>query len=234
MKKIFVFNGCSQTGGKEVLKDNPEALDPITRNHTWAKHLQMLMNPEGTFVNLGTSGSSNESIFRNTVDWLANNQDALQDVFVAIMWTEPNRFEFQCLDGYPRDVIAGQIKYKNAEEKYLNTFANEYLNRKKLTQLKSFNLMLSMEYLLTSFGVPFIFLNGFKHAHFYNPFDIFHYSAYGKLSKYKAKKEFIDDEYCICNVLDAAGFESTKGLHYYEDAHKYYANYIYERLGELT
>lgn len=231
MKKIFMFNGCSQTAGKEVVDGIWDLPEEVTRNHTWAKHFQMLMNPEGDFVNIARSGCSNESIFRTTVDWLAANQDALQDVYVAVMWTEPNRFEFEALNGFPMDVISVGSVFKNAEEKYLNKFSNEYLANKKLTNVKTLNLMLALESILISNGIPFIFLNGFNNHHFYS-FDDRINSSYIKLSKYKSKVGYMNGAYGLDEVLSAGGFTRTKHWHYLEDAHKYYANYIFEKLGE--
>jgi len=232
MRKIFLFNGCSQTAGKEVVQGNWELPDDVTRNHTWAKHLHTLMNPNAQYVNIARSGSSNESIYRTTVEWLADHQESLQDVFVAVMWTEPYRFEFESMSGAPVDVIGATTTFKNSEEKYLNKFANEYLVNKKLTRQNSLNLMLALESMLIANGIPFIFLNGFNNAHFYD-FRERSNSTYAKLSKYKGKVGYLADEYSLDEVLTNAGFKRTAFWHFFEDAHKYYANHIFTRLGEM-
>jgi hypothetical protein len=232
MKKVFVFNGCSNTAGREVLKDFPEATDFETRDHTWAKHLQNQMNPDGEFVNLGRSGASNESIFRETLSWLSRNQDKRQDTFVAIMWTEPNRFEFEFLNGDKSDIIAASSHFRRPEEKYLNSFANEYLSNKELTRIKNLNLMLSLEAILNQYEVQHIFLNGFPMKHFYHGHWV-QFTDYVKLSKYPGKAQLMSDELCMLTVLEREGFTPTKHLHFYEEAHKYYANYIFNKLGEL-
>lgn len=231
-KSVFLFNGCSQTAGREVLKDDQDAPDDVTRNHTWAKHLQMHLNPNGEFHNIARSGASNESIFRTTVDWLAANQDKHQGTFAAIMWTEPNRFEFEDLKGFRMDLIAATTQFRSNDEKYLNRFINEYLAGRKIAQDRSLNLMLSLECILKAHNIPFIYLNGFNNHHFYNVAKMAQ-SPFGVLSTFKGKDRFFKDEYSFCHLLQEAGFKSTPWMHYLEEGHKYYADLIYNNLGDM-
>jgi len=231
----YVFNGCSQTAGKEVLVDRPNADDKVTRNHTWAKHLYELMDKEhnGQFINIARSGASNDSIFRETIEWLGRNPPKEEgDTFMAIMWTEPNRFEFEMLDGFCRDIIAASGEFRSQEEKYLNKFVNEYLANKDLTCKKAYNTMLALGGILDSAGVDYIFLNGFNFSHFYKHY-IRQISPFLQLSSYKGKEMLLDDKLSLYQVLTNAGFEHTKFYHFNEAGHKYYAQYVYENLKDI-
>lgn len=231
-KSVFLFNGCSQTAGREVLAHDQEAPDEITRNHTWAKHLQMKLNPNGEYHNIARSGASNESIFRLTVDWLAANQDKHQETFAAIMWTEPNRFEFESLKGFRMDLIAASTHFRSHDERYLNQFINEYLAGREIAQDRSLNLMLATECLFRAHDIPFIYVNGFNNHHFYNKSPMEH-SPFARLSQYKGKDRYFKDEYSFCHLLEQAGFKSTPWMHYLEEGHKYYADLLYNKLGDM-
>lgn len=226
----FVFNGCSQTAGREVLVNDPDAPDWVSNKHVWAKHLMDLINEDGEYVNLAESGSSNDSIYRSTIEYLASCKSH-KDMFVGIMWTEPQRFEFELMDGSKIDIIAASKANRNSEEKYLRKFVNEYMAYKDLTAKRNLNYFLSMEKILESLGIPYIMCNGFNNSHFYRD-DLVAGSPYMALSTYKGKSLFIEDRLSLFGVLNDK-FEMTKHYHFREDAHKYYAYHLHNILGEL-
>jgi len=80
LKKLLFTHGCSFTS--EPRGDTPR----------WPTYLAKQLNMD--YFNHGIGGYGNHGIFRGTVNWLLENKDRWNEIFIVIQWTACCRWEF--------------------------------------------------------------------------------------------------------------------------------------------
>lgn len=89
---LLFANGCSHTQGAETTASNkPE------KNIQFAYPKYVAEHFERDYINISTSGCSNEWIVSSTINWLMENEDKTENIFVVVGWTT-----------YPRKTICNE------------------------------------------------------------------------------------------------------------------------------
>jgi hypothetical protein len=100
---ILYANGCSHTAAAEAVVPDAFAVDdgkngidrrphPLNLAASWCTHLARDL---GMALHCDAeSASSNDRIIRTTREWIANNPDQLQNVFMVIQWSTWERKEW--------------------------------------------------------------------------------------------------------------------------------------------
>lgn len=95
--KTLVAIGCSHTAGAELYKgisDHPKSKE-LSFASIVAKELDM------HYINLAQNGASNDYIFRNSIKFINEHIDCINDFFFLIGWTSAWRFELRYRDDDP-------------------------------------------------------------------------------------------------------------------------------------
>lgn len=86
MDKILLIVGCSHAAGAEIDGTTDSSFN---RQNSFGNILAEKLNR--TAVNIASSGSTNSSILRNTIEYVENHQS--KDMIILISWTESTRVE---------------------------------------------------------------------------------------------------------------------------------------------
>lgn len=226
MKKYFYFNGCSQTAGAEIVPDASNMSQDETKKLTWPNELTKLINPDGIIINDAENGGSNDRIFRSIIEWIDKNPEKLKDTFMVIMWTEPNRFEFELLNNFRFNAICGAAG-RNAEERYLIDFVTTHYVNTQLNEFKNLHYMYAIETILKFHSIEFLFVNAFNFKLYYKC-DILKNTPLIKTENAERNIRLLNDELCFKDILEKGGFKSNNSLHFTKPAHDYYANFLYD------
>ena len=90
--KTLYANGCSFVWGDELYSDNKGWKELKNKEQRWSRKFSE--SYEFNEVNESLNGSSNDRIFRTTKDWILDNQGKLENTFVVIGWSQPERTEW--------------------------------------------------------------------------------------------------------------------------------------------
>jgi hypothetical protein len=107
----FYVNGCSLTLGASFGYCDKHSQNKIS----WAKQLEKEFNCE--VINDALSCSSNERIVRTTVEYVKNNYNTKDEMFIWICWSGPDRFEFFVNDPIDIDII-NKMPWAGKEQLY--------------------------------------------------------------------------------------------------------------------
>lgn len=147
----LIVNGCSYTAGNEL---------KIPDKSTWAYHLSSEFD---SLTNLAASASSNQRIFRTTLNYISEMKDS-SDCFFIIGWTQPSRIEF-FLDGYNRYYQATPINlnmYREFAPGYQSAYTYfQYQTNRLADGMKTVENIISLQSLFKSKGIPYLMFNTF-------------------------------------------------------------------------
>lgn len=92
--KTLVAIGCSHMAGSELYQGRGD--HPKSKELSFAATVAKGMNLD--YINLAQNGASNDYIYRNTIKFINNNLEYINDYFFLIGWTSAWRFELRYRD----------------------------------------------------------------------------------------------------------------------------------------
>lgn len=92
--KTLVAIGCSHTAGAELYKGYGD--HPKSKELSFAASLAKGLGLE--YINLAQNGASNDYIYRNSIKFINENIDNIEEYFFLVGWTSAWRFELRYRD----------------------------------------------------------------------------------------------------------------------------------------
>ena len=186
----LLVNGCSFTGGSDVIHDESGTLTP-TPDYVWSNYTDV------DTTNIAIAGNSNDKIIRTTLEHLSNNDyDG-----VIIQWSALYRLE-RYIEQYnlwgnicnvpgvlhKEDTVPNQVEQRDGEQlfglhfdkfeedhgeklntldKLLTAASNNYiwLNSEVDYRIKFMQDVLLMQYALEKMDMPYLFTSMSQHSH---------------------------------------------------------------------
>ena len=217
MKKLVTF-GDSFTYGDELKN----------RSDAWPQQLANKLNYQ--LINYGEPASSNDSMLRNLVEFLANPAENIGTALVVIGWSNPGRKEYADEAGvyslWPgsnaNKFTSGALGWREELVEYINKYHNtEWFCKNYLINV------LSAQTILKDRKIPYLML------------DIVHNEYYKKLHLrgLKPMADLIDHDKYIgwgeSGMMEWAGHTKRgPGGHFLEDGHKIVADVIFKHISK--
>lgn len=159
MKYKYLFtNGDSWTWGQGLQEDQ---LDGIPRGQ-WPEVLGNKLNLK--VINIAENGSSNERIFRSTMEWVIENKDKIEDTIIVIGWTVSDRWEWwdnfekswtKCYANHGGDTLTYKMSKKWWTDFYTRFFDIDKMSYKSIVNI------ISLQNFLKQNKCNYIFFQGF-------------------------------------------------------------------------
>ena len=143
MKTLYV-NGCSHTAGSEC-------------NTNYANIIGQKLNYK--VINKATPGGGNHKIYRETMEYLCNDNHPVD--FVIIGWTTHERFEFS-FDGENTDYTLYKESYNKELEKFYR-YADLHMADWDLGLQNTITYQLGLQTFLESKNIDYRYINMFNH-----------------------------------------------------------------------
>ena len=239
---ILVANGCSHTAGAEI--EHPQQGDCYEK--AWPSHLGNLLNYDS--INLSMSGASCHRVVRTTFEYLdvyaeKYNYD-YKNLFFVIMWPgwyrteihtgEINKYNFFDNNWCPL-VIGNDERYKetltNNDYVYYKSWVNSLDRYHHIVDYC--NDIILLQNTLQKYGIKYLFWNASCITLDRDP-------AYKPWLSHINPKRFphlYNSEHCFTELCRLSGqniaqpsIDSGFASHYDEEAHKWFANYLYNYL----
>jgi len=242
---ILVVNGCSHTTGAEIDSHH----SPHCFEKAWPAHLAELLGWE--VINLARSGGSAKRVVRTTINWLGGHyKKEMQNkiIFIALwpgvsrteLRTDRHLYENDAGDCYEEDGMWITLNTGNLESyeraakdgwfpKPVLQYYKHWLNvvtQEEFEEQHYLNII-SLQSVLKSLGVPYIFQNSTSALNWTNPYARLHPLVdkrwFPGWNNYKAGYD---------QILKSQGFKYPEWStsHFGEDGHKWYAKYMYQML----
>lgn len=231
--KILYTNGCSMTTGEELGGEHTDSDGFLTsidlnhkRTHGWPYLVATELSME--LFNDGKGGSSNDRIFRTTIQWFTDyiaHQDP-KDLFVIIAWSDPNRTEYRVDDtwlGILPTSSHSAWERQHQKIKDIHKFHQENFLDESTDLIRTLQYMLSLQAILKENNIPYLFCNGLgsivtmdknlnaKTKNIRNCIDATNYIHYDKFN----------NMWFECN-----GLPRGPRLHPLEEGHQHWANLL--------
>jgi len=161
-KKILYVNGCSHTAGAEIEGEEIGWNTPY--NSRWCYGGQIAYKYKLEYVNDAKPGSSNDRIFRTTIDWISRYQGDTKDLFCIIGWATNRRLEFFYRDTWIQWVVNSDRRsfesFRKREFLNLHKYIVMYLTESKGCFIKKINQVISLSSLFTQYKIDYVMLHG--------------------------------------------------------------------------
>lgn len=235
---IIIANGCSHTAGAEIEFE----MQGQCYEKAWPYHLSNEFGYDS--VNLSFSGASADRVVRTTIEYFLKKQSEAdfdpKEYFVVIAWpglyrTEINNGGF---DGGWQPLVVGNDK---AYKKQLDTFSYGYYKawtifaKDQPQTISYYHNILLLQYFLVSNKIKYLFWS----ASSTTPYSMDYLELYQN-QIYKKRFPFLMDQaysftrLCHNNGQKISEFSQLSGFnsHYDENAHKWFASYLYNYIQE--
>lgn len=228
MKTLYA-NGCSMTYGAEIggeIRDKDGELigdvdSKYRENHAWPTILSKFLNMK--IINDSDGGSSNNRIFRTTMDWTCNylkEGKKAQDLFVAISWSLSSRSEYRTNGQWVKFLSSVTPVYEPDLSIY--NFHIEYFLDEDYDSMRTLQYILLLQSWLKTNRIPYLFCNGLLNA--YNEKNK---SIKNMLFHIDRKRYFKVDDYQDCMHYECEKFGRGPGGHPLEEGHRHWASLLY-------
>jgi len=250
---VMLINGCSHTAGSEI----DFQYQPICYEKSWGRWLTDLSGDE--YINISMPGAGNEYIRRTTQDWIIENVFLnklynKEDLHVIVMWSGFDRKEVYYPDSNQTDNVnpisdpklhtkTMQYEIKRLQEVMV------YFHDVLYSNLKNMMTLNDLLYFLNTHNIKYTFLNalnsfitleelnyGYKkhvlYQSYYNNLWVFN-----EINKNKHLGIFNKENTFFHHLNDHTEFkwsEFSKKGHFGEDAHKYWANKVYNFMNDFV
>ena len=224
---ILYVNGCSHSAAAEAASPHAWACDdgnlwqhgeephPANLAVSYGRHLADALGAE--LICQASSGGSNDRTIRTTLDWIAKNQDKLQDTFMVLQWTTWEREEwFHNGRWYQVNASGIDIVPPELEERYKNYIVNIDWDVKTLD---AHNKIWALHQHLKNLKIRHVFFSG--HSSFSDIYENRQNWGLNYIDPYYREKTYNA-------VLKNNGFEyvNPKSFHFGADAHCFWAKYL--------
>ena len=235
---LLLANGCSHTSGAELEFE----MQNDCYEKAWPFHLAN--NLEFESLNLSSSGASADRVVRTTIEYFLKKQSESdfdpKQYFVVIAWpglyrTEINNGGF---DGGWQPLVVGNDKtYK----KQLDTFSYAYYKawtifaKEQSQTISYFHNILLLQYFLVSNKIKYLFWSASATTPYSMDYlDLYQNQIYKKRFPFLMDQAYSFTQLCHNNGQKISEFSQLSGFnsHYDEDAHKWFAGYIYNYIQE--
>ena len=221
---ILYVNGCSHTAAAEAVVPDAFAKDdgqcgidrrphPANLAASWCTHLARDLNMD--LVCAAESSSSNDRIARTTREWIANNLDKLQNVFMVIQWTTWEREEW-LHNGTWYQVNASGIDWVPRELRHRYRKFVVDIDWKKKTQ-QAHDQIWAVHTELQHLKIPHLFYSGYstfdRWVPIHRDWGTSYLEPYSEYHSYHA-------------ILQQNGHVPTKGYHFDAKGHCFWAQYL--------
>lgn len=235
--KLFV-NGCSHTAGAEIeFEQQGECF-----SKAWPHHLSKLMGIKS--INFSLSGSSADRVVRTTIEYFLKQKSNINfdasNYFCIIMW--PGLYRTELFNGgfdagWQPLVVGNDESYKKQMDTFSYTYYKSWTIFAKIyPQTLSYlhNIML-LQYFLVTNRIKYLFWsasNSLPHTKDY--LTLYKSQIYKKRYPYLYDSEYCFTKLCHNNNQKISEFSRLSGFnsHYDEDAHKWFADYLYNYIKE--
>lgn len=235
-------NGCSHTAGAEL--DYPQQGQCYEK--AWGKHLSDLLNAD--YENGAMSGASNHRIVRTTYEFLyrfISAKKSSSDLFIVIMWPGIFRTELYLDnaeisgydDGWLPLVVGNDEQYKKNFPKPLYDYYRGWVTYtdNKHASIDFYNSILNLQHLFDKYKIRYLFLNA-TNSSALSDFDLFHYFIHINKKRFPNLFNTTQSytELCAKNNQKISPHSISSGFnsHYDEEAHRWYADYLFDLLHE--
>jgi hypothetical protein len=235
---ILFTNGCSHSAGAEIEYEyQGECYDKA-----WPSKLAKLLKFNS--VNLSCSGASADRVVRTTIEHFLRKQSNInfnpKDYFVIISWpglfrTEINNGGYD--NGWQPLVVGNDETYK----KQLDIFSYGYYKAwtifaKPYPQTISYyNNILLLQYFLISNKIKYLFWSASATTpHHIDYLNLYQNQIYKKRFPFLMNQDYSFTQLCHNNDQKVSKYSKLSGFnsHYDADAHKWFANYLYDYIQE--
>ena len=240
MQKSLFVNGCSHTAGAEI--EHPG--QGICYDKAWGKHLADKLDYE--YFNYATSGASNARIVRTTYDFIfryAKKKRDFKNLFIVIMWpgfyrTEihfEKKYDYNWDDNWLPIVVGNDKRYYDTLPAPLYNYYQGWVTYTDNTMAATefYGHLLNLQNLFKRYGVKHMFLNATPTCADLaksKEFDI--YSIHVDRNRFPdfrlAEKSYTAMCHQSGKSISQYSVESGFNSHYDEEAHKWYAQHLFE------
>lgn len=235
---ILVSNGCSHTAGAEIEYEQ----QGHCYDKAWPQYLSKLFLYNS--VNLSQSGGSADRVVRTTIEYFLKEKNSpsfnAKDYFCVVMW--PGLYRTELFNGgfdngWQPLVVGNDESYKNQMDVFSYTYYKSWtIFAKTYPQTLSYlhNIML-LQYFLASNKIKYLFWSASNSApHTEGYLDLYKSQIYIKRYPYLYDSEYCFTKLCYNNNQKISEFSRLSGFnsHYNEDAHRWFADYLYNYIKE--
>ena len=191
----ILFNGCSVTYGEELPEPENERFSKLICNDLGAEE-----------INIAMCGSSNEAIFRTTVEYIASSKNITPDL-VVIVWSGVDRFEAwhpTIKDPHSKVLYnvsparIDKIYKKNKRVGQAYSMFYEYIMNVRTSIFKTLSMMYFLQEYLKSKKIPYLFYQFAEHTG--STIDILYNDTHNRGESTDGMRELIIQKY---NQLEA-------------------------------
>ena len=255
--KYLVVSGCSHSNGtgleyayNKKIDSTPES-NRYQQENRWSRLLSDKLNLEE--IHLGRDAASNWQIYHNTVNWILDNPDKINDSLFIISWSYSDRNYLGLVgDFYYRQKLLFSSK---KHDDHLIDYIPLEVSKLKMDGVGpgesiegNWDEVIRKNSLLYMIGLTSILGNkNLKYLHFHSDFHsiispdridetndvVQFFKGMKPFINFFDEKNYIFDEtyrnYCIDDILEPPKYNFTDG-HIGPDGQKLWADYLYQQL----
>jgi hypothetical protein len=219
---ILLTNGDSFTYGDEL--DGWDTNPPTHEHHTYTFKLSTMIDRK--YINLAQNGSSNDKIYRRTMDFLINKHSSIDVDLLVITWSNFGRFEIcenyrmyaDRTSNIPQESNMNQIIYSHKPDRFVYDQGDQSIPLRREIISRYGEMVLTMQ---TQIMRTFMYMN---HIQFVCDLmkipvvqGVIHGDMYGNFLATLRKDGWKDYKYKVTEYYNDLREECKIGLGFYKD-----------------